>query len=295
MPHPASTLASDRNNIHNKLDIRNYAMDSVSPFHVNQYGLQYPLRKQEKPMASNVKKECVYCTKYMTQFDERRRKEKGYIDDDIIPEIPETDIGINNEDTDKDSLNKRTDASNNHNKFLSKRISPLKVTSKTKITTKNDPNNLVVRVYHLGKVIFECKYSRNMSTTLSQLRLWLIQQSMEIHSSILFSPSSNSNDQEYTRNKDRNKIISKLKEGDSVQGIVKNLTDWGVFVDLNGVDALLHITDISWSRINKPSELLSLGQSIKVKITKIEPVKLKISVSIKHLTEDPYTKIINKV
>jgi len=99
---------------------------------------------------------------------------------------------------------------------------------------------------------------------------------------------------EKIRDKDKNKIISKLKEGDVVNGIVKNLTDWGVFIDLNGVDALLHITDISWSRINKPSELLSLGQSVKVKITKIEPVKLKISVSIKHLTEDPYTKIINK-
>ena len=99
---------------------------------------------------------------------------------------------------------------------------------------------------------------------------------------------------EKIRDKDKNKIISKLKEGDIVLGIVKNLTDWGVFIDLNGVDALLHITDISWSRINKPSELLSLGQSVKVKITKIEPIKLKISVSIKHLTEDPYTKIINK-
>ncbi len=99
---------------------------------------------------------------------------------------------------------------------------------------------------------------------------------------------------EKIRNKDKNKIIEKLKEGDVVTGIVKNLTDWGCFLDLNGVDALLHITDISWSRINKPSELLSLGQSVKVKITKIEPVKLKISVSIKHLTEDPYTKIINK-
>ena len=99
---------------------------------------------------------------------------------------------------------------------------------------------------------------------------------------------------EKIRNKDKDKIISKLKEGDIVQGVVKNITDWGVFVDLNGVDALLHITDISWSRINKPSELLSLGQTIKVKITKIEPIKLKISVSIKHLTEDPYSTIINK-
>ncbi len=99
---------------------------------------------------------------------------------------------------------------------------------------------------------------------------------------------------EKIRNKDKNEIISKLKEGDIVQGIVKNITDWGVFVDLNGADALLHITDISWSRINKPSELLSLGQSIKVKIIKLEPTKLKISVSIKHLSEDPYATIINK-
>jgi small subunit ribosomal protein S1 len=99
---------------------------------------------------------------------------------------------------------------------------------------------------------------------------------------------------ERIRDKGRDELISKLKEGDIIQGIVKNLTDWGVFVDLNGIDALLHITDISWSRINKPSELLSIGQSIKVKITKIETVKKKISVSIKHLTEDPYSKIINK-
>ena len=99
---------------------------------------------------------------------------------------------------------------------------------------------------------------------------------------------------ERIRDKDKDKILAKIKEGDVVQGIVKNLTEWGVFVDLNGVDALLHITDISWSRINKPSELLSIGQSIKVKITKIEKDTKKISVSIKHLTADPYSKIINK-
>jgi len=99
---------------------------------------------------------------------------------------------------------------------------------------------------------------------------------------------------EKIRDKGRKELISKLKEGDVVQGIVKNLTDWGVFVDLNGIDALLHITDISWSRINKPSELLSIGQSIKVKITKIETEKKKISVSMKHLIDDPYSKIINK-
>jgi small subunit ribosomal protein S1 len=99
---------------------------------------------------------------------------------------------------------------------------------------------------------------------------------------------------EKIRDKDRDKIISKIKEGDVVQGTVKNLTEWGVFVDLNGVDALLHITDISWNRINRPSELLSIGQAIKVKITKIEAKTKKISVSVKHLTEDPYSKIIDK-
>ncbi len=99
---------------------------------------------------------------------------------------------------------------------------------------------------------------------------------------------------ERIRDKDKDKIISQIKEGSIVNGTVKNLTEWGVFVDLNGVDALLHITDISWSRINKPSELLSIGQTIKVKVTKIDPKTKKISVSVKHLTEDPYSKIINK-
>jgi len=99
---------------------------------------------------------------------------------------------------------------------------------------------------------------------------------------------------ERTRDKDKDKILATMKEGDVVNGIVKNLTEWGAFVDLNGMDSLLHITDISWSRINKPSELLSIGQSIKVKITKIDQKTKKVSTSIKHLTEDPYLKIINK-
>ena len=98
---------------------------------------------------------------------------------------------------------------------------------------------------------------------------------------------------ERIRDKDRDQIVSKLNEGDVVQGNVKNLTDWGAFIDLDGVDALLHITDISWSRISKPSELLSIGQSLKVKIIKIEPDSKKISVGIKQLTEDPYAKAIN--
>lgn len=97
---------------------------------------------------------------------------------------------------------------------------------------------------------------------------------------------------EKIRNHDRDKIISKIKEGDVVNGTVKNLTEWGAFIDLQGVDSLLHITDISWSRISKPSELLTIGQSLKVKITKIDSETKKISVGVKQLTEDPYTKTI---
>jgi len=99
---------------------------------------------------------------------------------------------------------------------------------------------------------------------------------------------------EKIRDHDRGKVLAKIKEGDIIQGIVKNLTEWGAFIDLNGIDALLHITDISWSRISKPAELLSIGQNIKVKITKIDQETKKISVGVKQLTEDPYQKSIKK-
>jgi len=98
---------------------------------------------------------------------------------------------------------------------------------------------------------------------------------------------------ERARDHDRDKIVSKLKVGDIIDGTVKALVEWGCFVDLNGVDSLLHITDISYSRISKPSDLLSIGQTIKVKITKISEDK-KISVSVKDLSEDPYINEIDK-
>ena len=98
---------------------------------------------------------------------------------------------------------------------------------------------------------------------------------------------------EKIRDHDRDKIISKLKEGDIIQGTVKNLTEWGAFVDIDGVDSLLHITDISWGRIGKPAELLSIGQTVKAKIIKIEEGTKKISLGIKQLSEDPYVKTIN--
>ena len=97
---------------------------------------------------------------------------------------------------------------------------------------------------------------------------------------------------EKTRNESRSKRLEKIKVGDVVDGIIKNVTSFGAFVDLAGVDALLHITDISYSRIDKPSDLLDVGQSIKCKITKIEDSR--VSVSLKDMTQDPYVGAIKK-
>jgi len=98
--------------------------------------------------------------------------------------------------------------------------------------------------------------------------------------------------QERKRNESRDEILSKLKEGEIIDGTVKSVVDWGAFLDLEGIDSLLHITDMSWSRVNKPSELVSVGQTLKVKIIKIENGK--VSVSVKALTPDPYVEAIKK-
>ena len=97
-----------------------------------------------------------------------------------------------------------------------------------------------------------------------------------------------------TRDAELKKILEKIKEGDIVQGQVKALLDWGAFVDLNGVDSLLHVTDLSYSRVKKPSELLSIGQTIKVKVIKIEESTNRISVGIKQLYTDPYDDLEKK-
>ena len=99
---------------------------------------------------------------------------------------------------------------------------------------------------------------------------------------------------EKIRDHDRDKIVAKLSENQIVDGTVKNLTEWGAFIDLDGVDSLLHITDIAWSRITNPSQVLSVGQSLKVKILKIDESTKKISVGLKQLTEDLFLKAIVK-
>ena len=87
---------------------------------------------------------------------------------------------------------------------------------------------------------------------------------------------------------ERDKLLASLDEGQVVKGVVKNLTDYGAFVDLGGIDGLLHITDISWSRINHPSEALNIGEELQVKIIKYDREAQKVSLGVKQLIDDPW-------
>jgi small subunit ribosomal protein S1 len=89
-------------------------------------------------------------------------------------------------------------------------------------------------------------------------------------------------------------LLKNLDEGQIVKGIVKNLTDYGAFVDLGGLDGLLHITDISWSRVTNPSEVLSLGEEIDVKILSFDKEKLRVSLGLKQIQNDPWETIEGK-
>jgi small subunit ribosomal protein S1 len=93
---------------------------------------------------------------------------------------------------------------------------------------------------------------------------------------------------------ERDKLLASLDEGQVVKGVVKNLTDYGAFVDLGGIDGLLHITDISWSRINHPSEALNIGEELQVKIIKYDREAQKVSLGVKQLIDDPWQGIEGK-
>tara|TARA_Y100001970_G_scaffold219769_1_gene269717 strand:+ start:3323 stop:5005 length:1683 start_codon:yes stop_codon:yes gene_type:complete len=93
---------------------------------------------------------------------------------------------------------------------------------------------------------------------------------------------------------EREKLLSSLSEGQVIKGTVKNLTDYGAFVDLGGIDGLLHITDISWSRINHPSEAIKIGQELNVKVIKYDKEDNKVSLGVKQLVEDPWIGIESK-
>ncbi|OFX07471.1 MAG: 30S ribosomal protein S1 [Alphaproteobacteria bacterium RIFOXYD12_FULL_60_8] len=93
---------------------------------------------------------------------------------------------------------------------------------------------------------------------------------------------------EETRAEQRSDIISNLSEGQVLDGVVKNITDYGAFVDLGGVDGLLHVTDISWKRINHPSDALSIGQTVKVQVIRFNSETQRISLGMKQLESDPW-------
>ncbi|GLS23167.1 30S ribosomal protein S1 [Labrys miyagiensis] len=96
---------------------------------------------------------------------------------------------------------------------------------------------------------------------------------------------------EESRAEQRHEIVQNLEEGQVVDGVVKNITDYGAFVDLGGIDGLLHVTDIAWRRVNHPTELLTIGQQVKVKIIKINHETHRISLGMKQLQADPWLGI----
>ena len=100
---------------------------------------------------------------------------------------------------------------------------------------------------------------------------------------------------EKSKNAEISEALKNIKEGDIINdAIVKATTDWGIFLDINGIDALLHVSDLSHGRVKKPSDLVTIGQKIKVKITKIDSKTNRVSASVKALTEDPYDNIEKK-
>ena len=90
---------------------------------------------------------------------------------------------------------------------------------------------------------------------------------------------------------DRDSILNRLDEGSVVKGVIKNITDYGAFVDLGGIDGLLHITDLSWKRVKHPSEVVKAGEEVDVKIIKFDRDNLRISLGLKQLTDDPWQGI----
>jgi len=94
---------------------------------------------------------------------------------------------------------------------------------------------------------------------------------------------------EESRAEQRAEVIGKLAEGDAVDGVVKNITEYGAFVDLGGVDGLLHVTDMAWRRVNHPNEILNIGETVKVQVIKINKETHRISLGMKQLQDDPWS------
>ncbi|MEO5705497.1 MAG: 30S ribosomal protein S1, partial [Alteraurantiacibacter sp.] len=99
---------------------------------------------------------------------------------------------------------------------------------------------------------------------------------------------------EETRAEQRSELIDKLTEGQVMDGVVKNITDYGAFVDLGGIDGLLHVTDMSYKRVNHPSEVINIGDTVKVQIIRINPETQRISLGMKQLESDPWDGVAAK-
>ena len=99
---------------------------------------------------------------------------------------------------------------------------------------------------------------------------------------------------EITMGEERGKLVESLNEGATVKGLVKNITDYGAFIDLGGIDGLLHITDMAWKRVRHPSEVLSIGQEITAKVLKFDEEKNRVSLGIKQLGDDPWEGVLRR-
>jgi len=99
---------------------------------------------------------------------------------------------------------------------------------------------------------------------------------------------------EETRAEARTELVANLKEGQVLQGVVKNITDYGAFVDLGGIDGLLHVTDISWKRVNHPNDALQIGQTVDVQVIRFNPETQRISLGMKQLEADPWDGVVAK-
>ena len=99
---------------------------------------------------------------------------------------------------------------------------------------------------------------------------------------------------EETRAEQRSEVVARLEEGQVTEGVVKNITDYGAFIDLGGIDGLLHVTDMAWRRVNHPSEIIAVGDNVKVQILRINPENQRVSLGIKQLEQDPWDGVAER-
>ena len=98
---------------------------------------------------------------------------------------------------------------------------------------------------------------------------------------------------EEQRKEDRERILDRLQPGQVVEGVISNIVDFGAFVDLDGIDGLIHISELSWSHVNHPSEILSIGDSVSVKVLDIDRQRQRISLGLKQTQEDPWQRVVD--